>query len=198
MLLRPEQALGGLLRFVLVAVLVGAAALAFESRLVSAALPGFKAWIALVDGSLRTVELTVLDVNGESVIRRLSTPLQVLVLGNTVLPVDERTVISTSALAGILLQPLALGVALLFAWPWNRPAELAARVALGAPLLLAVVFLDIPLMLCGYAWSALIDAYEPGRFSLLVDWADFMNAGGRFALVVAAVALAVSAARRVF
>lgn len=196
MLLAPDQALHGVGRFLVAAVVCGAVVLGFEQELARAALPLLKAWIALVDGALRTVELAVVDVNGESTIRRLTTPLKTLVLGTTVLSVDERTVISTSALTGILFQPLVLGVALLLAWPWQRAAELAVRFGLGTALLLAIVFLDVPLMLCGYAWLALIDAYEPGRFSLLVDWADFMNAGGRFALVVLAAAIAVAVARK--
>jgi hypothetical protein len=197
MLKEPDQALRGLGRFLIAAFLCGAIALGFEQALAGAALPLFKAWIALIDGSLRTVDLSVVDVDGESTIRRLTTPLRVLVVGTTVLDVDERTVISTSALTGILLQPVVLGIALLLAWPWKSLAELAVRFLLGLPLLLMVVLLDLPLILCGYAWLALIDAYEPGRFSLLVDWADFMNAGGRFALVVLAVANAVALARHV-
>ncbi len=198
MLLEPEQALPAAGRFLVAALVCGALALGFEDAVASAALPLLKSWIALIDGSLRTVELSVVDVHGESTLRRLTTPLKVLVLGTTVLGVDERTVISTSALTGILLQPVVLGIALLLAWPCKKSTELVVRLLLGLPLLLLILLLDVPLMLCGYAWLALIDAYEPGRFSLLVDWADFMNAGGRFALVVLASAIVVALARRLF
>jgi len=191
-----DEALRGLLRFVAAALAAGALALALEGRVVASTLPLLQSWIDAIDGSFRTADLSLISDKGEAVIRRLATPAQVLVLGGKVFAVDARTEIATSALAGLMLQPLVVGCALLLAWPWRRGGELLLRYAFGLPLLLLVVLFDVPLMLCGYAWSALVDAYEPGRFSPLIDWADFMNAGGRFALAVAAVAVATALAQR--
>ena len=73
---------------------------------------------------------------------------------------------------------------------------LALRVALALPLLVLVVMLDVPTLLYGMIWYQEVSVLDPERFSPLVYWPDFMNAGGRFALTVAAVAVAIGLAGR--
>jgi hypothetical protein len=63
-----------------------------------------------------------------------------------------------------------------------------------APRVLPVVLLDVPLMLYRAAWYQEGSLLDPDRFSPIAYWADFMNAGGRFVLTIAAVVLAVFAA----
>jgi hypothetical protein len=128
----------------------------------------------------------------------------VAVLGEVVIAPDARTVLSSQAAAGIALQPFILGLALLFAWPLRKVqgdsrkaiVESALRITLGPSLLVVVSLLDVPMMLAGFAWYEEVRRFEPGRFSPLIQWADAMNAGGRFVMTAVAVALAVAAARR--
>jgi hypothetical protein len=52
----------------------------------------------------------------------------------------------------------------------------------------------MPLMLYGAAWYQEVSLLDPDRFSPIAYWADFMNAGGRFVLTIAAAVLSVLAA----
>jgi hypothetical protein len=113
------------------------------------------------------------------------------VVGGKVVYNDPQIQIESSAVAGIALQPPVLAIALLLSWPWRSASELGARFALAVPLLLLVMLLDLPIILYGSAWYAELSRLDAGRFSPLVTWADFMNAGGRFVLTIIAVASAV-------
>lgn len=191
MLLRPERAARVVLRLILGAVVVGGFGLYFEETLVRQALPVFHAWIAIIDDAYRTVSLTLEPRTGEWMIVRLATPAVVHVLGGHVITADSNTLLVESASAGIVLQPLVLAGALLCAWPARTAAEHVLRLLLALPIIALVVMLDVPIMLYGFMWNQEVMALEPDRFSLVVTWADFMNAGGRFALTVAGVAGAV-------
>jgi hypothetical protein len=180
----------------LVAALVcGGLGLYFEETLVRQSLPVFHAWIGIIDDTYRTVDLHLERRTGEWMIVRLATPAVVHVLGGHVIAADPRSLITGSASAGIVLQPLVLAGALLCAWPARTFREFVLRALLASPLVVLVVLLDVPLMLYGFIWNQEVMALEPERFSLLVTWADFMNAGGRFALTVVAVAASVAMAR---
>ena len=191
-----DRALPAILRLLLAAAVFGSAALVFQDALVGAVVPVFATWIGWIDDAYRTVDLRAAMVGGELLVTRTATPAVVHVLGGHIVAVDPHIVLSTSVSAGIVLQPLVLAGALLFAWPWRRTGELPVRYVLALPLVALVILLDVPMMLYGNLWYQEVAALEPDRFSLLVTWPDLMNAGGRFALTLAAVALAVQAAAR--
>ncbi len=187
---------GVVVRLLVGALVFGAIAVAWQAPIIAHLMPAVRGWIDLVDDTFRTVDLRAAPVNGELLIVRLATPAVIHVLGNHVVAVDPRTVMSTAMSAGILLQPLVLAGALLMAWPWQGWREPVLRIILAAPLMAVVVLLDVPTMLYAMLWNQEVAALEPERFSPLIDWSDFMNAGGRFALTVVAVALAVGLARQ--
>jgi hypothetical protein len=189
--------LRALLRFVAAALLVGSVAAAFQGELVAAAMPPFRIWLGWIDSTYRTIDLSVANANGELVVRRLATPAHPHAVGGEVVDGDPSQPIATQAAAGLVLQPLVLALALVVAWPWRSAAELAVRVTVAAPLALLIALLDVPLMLYGVAWNSELALLDPSAFSPLVYWADFMNAGGRFALTVAAVAVSVWASSAV-
>jgi hypothetical protein len=190
----PQTAV--LLRFLAAALIFGAVALACEPVLLARALPVFSGWLDLVDGTFHTLDLRVREINGELMIVRTAVPAVIHVLGGHVVAADPRSMLSASASAGIILQPLVLAAALLLAWPWRRLGELPVRILLAIPLMGAVLLLDVPTLLYGMLWNQEVSVLEPERFSLLITWTDFMNAGGRFALTIAAVAAAGAGARR--
>jgi hypothetical protein len=185
-----------LVRFALVGLLLGGAALAWQDAVIRWALPIFSAWVDAIDDTFRTVELAVLSENGETVIRRIATPARTHSIGGRVIYADPQTQISTQVGAGMVLQPIVLAGALLAAWPWRRWRELALRLAFALPLVALVVMLDVPTTLYGMIWYEEVNAADPQWFSPLIYWPDFMNAGGRFALTFAAVAAAIGLARR--
>jgi len=183
------------MRLLLATLVCGGLALVNEEALVRHAIPAIQAWLGVIDSTYRTVDLRLERLNNEWMIVRLATPAVAHALGGHVVAADPRSLMSGSAAAGIVLQPFILAVALLWAWPVRTHWELPLRVVLALPLIVLVALLDVPLMLYGFIWMREISTFEPDRFSLLVIWADFMNAGGRFALTVMAVVATILMAR---
>jgi hypothetical protein len=188
-----DPRLCGLLRFVSAAVVMTCVASVYQDRIVNSLLPLFRTWLDFIDDTYRTVDLSVVTARGESVVRRLVTAGHIHIVAGAMVYPDSSRLLSSEAATGIVLQPLILAIALLIAWPWQRARELALRFAAAALLMPAVMLLDVPMMLYGFAWFDEIKELDPNRFSLVVTWADAMNAGGRFALTVAAVVLSVAA-----
>jgi hypothetical protein len=119
----PQTAV--LLRFLAAALIFGAVALACEPVLLARALPLFSGWLDLVDGTFHTLDLRVREINCELTIVRTAVPAVIHVLGGHVVAADPRSMLSASASAGIILQPLVLAAALLlgscpcaFCWPF--------------------------------------------------------------------------------
>lgn len=167
----------------------------WEKDIIAHAVPLVGQLLDLIDGTFRTVYLKATMVDGELLIARVATPAVTHVVGQHVVSANSGNLLSSSASAGILLQPLVLAIGLLCAWPWQRSREMFLRLVFALPLIAIVTALDVPMILCGLVWVEEINAYDPDRFSPLASWGDFMNAGGRFALTVVAVWLAVRAAR---
>lgn len=181
-----------LLRFVSAAFVLTLIALVYQDHLVRAILPLFDVWLDRIDGTFRTINLSVVTEHGESVIQRLSRPAFAHVVGNSVVFPSQVVEFSNHAAAGIVLQPAILAFSLIIAWPWKKTLELAVRLTMGFLLVPLVLVLDVPMMLYGFAWYEEVKVLDPDRFSLLISWADAMNAGGRYALTVVAVIICVS------
>jgi hypothetical protein len=186
--------LRALVRFVAAAVVLGGVATVFQGQLVGAAMPTFRAWLGWIDDIYRTVDLSVVEVKGELVVQRIATPAQPHAIGEQVVYADPVTRFTSQAAAGLVLEPLVLAAGLSMAWPWRSTAELSLRFTITALLTAIVVLLDVPMMLYGFMWYQEVSILDPDRFSLLVYWADIMNAGGRFVLTAVAAALAILAA----
>lgn len=169
---------------------------AWEARIVGNVLPLFRVWLDLVDHTYRTVDLSVVATPSGMIVRRLATPIGIHVVGERVVYHDPRTVMSNEAAAGIVLQPAILMLSLLLSWPGGSLSERVLRLALAAALLPVLLLLDVPMMLYGFAWFEEIKVVDPERGSLLVSWADAMNAGGRFVLAIVAAAAAIAGAAR--
>jgi hypothetical protein len=194
--LDPPGLRRALARFAVAAVALAAIATIEQDTILARVLPVFGAWIDAIDDTFRTVDLALVTDNGGTAIRRVATPARTHAVGERVMYADPRTRLTSQAAAGIVFLPMVLAGALLLGWPWKRGGELALRVALALPLLVLVVMLDVPTLLYGMIWYQEVSVLDPERFSPLVYWPDFMNAGGRFALTVAAVAVAIGLAGR--
>jgi hypothetical protein len=194
--LEPPGLPRAVLRFAATALLLAAIAALGQDAILARLLPLFGAWIGAIDDTFRTVDLALATDNSGTVIRRVATPAHTHVVGERVVYADERTRLTTQAAAGLVLQPIVLAGALLFGWPWSHGRELALRLFLALPVVALVVLLDVPTALYGMIWYQEVSVLDPDRFSPLVYWPDFMNAGGRFALTVATVVLAIGVARR--
>lgn len=186
-----DRWLRALLRFLVVAVLATGLSLACQDRIVDGLLPLFRAWLDLVDDTYRTIDLSLVNTHGESMLRRLVTPAHLQLVGGAMVYPDPARQFLEQAATGIVLQPLILAIALLVAWPWSSVRELFFRYFVAPLPMTCVMLLDVPMMLYGFAWFDQLKAVNSDRFSLLVCWADAMNAGGRFGLALIAVRLCV-------
>jgi hypothetical protein len=183
-----------LLRFAVAAALIGTLTAACQAPLLDRLVPLFHAWLDLIDDTFRTVELGVVRVKDEDVIRRTVTPAKAHVVGATVVGKGDG-VIQSDVAAGLALQPIVVGLACALAWPWRRGSELAWRLAIAFPLIVLVTLLDVPMILYAAGWDGELRQLDPEDVSALVQWGDLMNSGGRFMLACAAAALAIGCAR---
>lgn len=198
MALPPEPVLRAIARLVVAVLVIGGPVTFFEPELAARSLAPLGAYLDWIDGTFRTVDLGVVSANGEAVIRRVSTPAYAHELGGHVVFADTHTRLTAAAGAGMIFQPAIFILALIFAWPWRDLRVLGMRAAVALPLVLGVVLLDVPMMLYGFTWYQEVSRLDPDRWSPLILWADFMNAGGRFALGIAAAAVAVAIADRLW
>lgn len=194
----PERPFWIVVRFSLAAAVLGFLANAYEVPLVERVLPLFRIWFNVFDDSYRTTELAVMGGGSdEYVIRRTATMRPHVV--------DTHVVMGAPGLrfqnvvgAGLVLQPIVLGFALVFAWPCRRSGSaLVVRAAVLIPLLLAVVMFDTPALLWDAQWlkeEKLLNVEQ--ELSPLAHWADVMNSGGRFVLSAICAVIAIWASAR--
>jgi hypothetical protein len=177
---------GAGVRLLLVAGLLALAAYGLQERWQGAALPLLARVVDWIEPGDQTLALHVQRQDGEDYFERIATP-------------DGRHVYATRAATGYFVQPLILAAGLLAAWPWRRRRELLFRCLLAAPWVVMATALDIPMMLCGFIRQQELEAFDQQSLPWLVTWADFMLAGGRYAVTAAgsaaAIALACQAAR---
>lgn len=185
-----------ILRFVAAGLGLTCLAVAGQDWIVGHLLPLFRLWLDAVDDSYRTLDLSLVPAQAETVLRRVATPAGIHVLGQHVVYPQAHPVQANEAAAGIVLQPSILLLSMLLAWPWRTARELGLRLLFGAVLLPPLLVLDVPMMLYGFAWLEELQAFDPQRFSLLASWADAMNAGGRFVLAIVAAVAATAIALR--
>jgi hypothetical protein len=193
---RPDPWRRALVRLLAAFAIALALATALQDRLVPALVPMFRAWLLVVDERYWTVDLAVVEEGGEALLRRVSAPAGLRRIGNAPTLPEAGVRFVNSAATGIVLQPAIVAVALLLAWPWFSRREIALRLLAFALLLPLLLVLDVPTMLYGFAWYEESRVLDPDGFSLLVTWADAMNAGGRFVLAILCAAACVSLAQR--
>jgi hypothetical protein len=111
------------------------------------------------------------------------------VLGKQVIPPGIS--ISCSTLIGHAIQHPLLILSLALAWPSSTPVQRIVQLCCALPFLLLVELLDIPLILLGSAQDLLMANFPSENFSFMVGWMNFLNGGGRPALSLFAVMMAV-------
>lgn len=156
-------------------------------------LPLYRWEIGWLAPDYRIVSLALADHRGEAVVALTQELVSYTVIAGRALPPGGS--ISSSTLAGHSLQHPLLVLSLLAAWPAKNLSSRIALLAVAAPFLLLVELLDVPLVLLGSVHDLILANVAPGTGSLLVDWMNFLNGGGRLALSIAA-ALGAVACRR--
>jgi hypothetical protein len=133
--------------------------------------------------------LTLADNRGEGIVS-LTLLTQYSVLGKQVIPPGVS--ISCSTLAGHAFQHPLLTLSLVFAWPASMTAQRIVRLCFALPFMLLLELLDIPLILLGSAQDLLMANFSPENYSIMIEWMNFMNGGGRPALSLSFAIMAVA------
>jgi len=184
------------IRFVLALLVLLALNHVYAKFFMEALLPVFRWEIAQIDDAYRVLDLTLSQQGADTVLRLEVGVARDIVIGGQVLPADPRARANVSTLAGHLTQPAILALAMIFAWPPRRAGEYPLRALVASAGLALVILIDVPFVLWAELWDIHVTAFEPGRFSPLLLWRDFLQGGGRFALGLAVGVLAVAAGQR--
>lgn len=193
-MLRPGLDTG--LRFLLACVLLLALARAFGDACVAALLPVFRWELGLLDDHYRILFLGLSSQGADSVVRLDVTLARPVIAGARVIVPDSRGIATVTTLAGHVLQPVILMLAVLAAWPARKRAEYLLRASCGLPLLVLLLMVDVPFVLLAEIWSMFMESHAPGRYSSLIAWSAFLQSGGRSALALALSVFVVIAGQR--
>ncbi len=176
---------GLLLRFLLIAAILGLGALR-EARLVTEVLlPLFKTELEHLDGTFRIDRLSV-DWDGADQVVRIDAGLaHTISLNGRTFRADPRGKATASTLVGNVTLPCVLLAAVALAWPVGSGMRLGVRIVALLPVLLLLCALDAPLILWAALWGLVLQAADPHGFSPLLIWSDFLLSGGSFALAIA-------------
>lgn len=168
----------------------------FGQEIIEALMPWLRWELHRLDDNYRILQLGLATQGGDSVIRLEVTLDRFIVVGKHVVAPDlrGRAVVSTLSLS--VLRPMLIGLALLLAWPVQRSAQYLWRLLFGVLLLLLLLPLDVPFVLLGEVWELMIAAGDPGSFSVLIIWKDFLQGGGRLALAICAALAAIALAHQ--
>lgn len=187
---------GILLRLALAAGLLIPLAAYYGEALIESLLPAYREVFAWVADDFRLLNLALDHEGADRVLRATVMWKHIVVLGGHVVYPDPRGAANASTLIAHALQGPLLALIAAFAWPAHRAREFALRALLLAPMLIVLVFVDMPLVLVAELWQTAIDALAPGTLSFLVIWKTFLQGGGRYALGLAVAAAAVQWAHR--
>jgi hypothetical protein len=180
--------------------LLALAALGFmlQARLVNGLMEPWSAVIEWLEPDFHVVDLRARSAGAEHVVEVTVGPARVIVVGSRAIAPDASARAMAATPRGAVWVMLSLYLATLLAWPLQHAArECVLRALVGAPVLAALLLLDIPVSLLGPLRAVIVDSLSPGSSDLWVTASHFLRGGGRFLVAAgtaAAVCLAVQAA----
>ena len=160
-----------------------AAAWMWGTALIEAILPATRIMLDWIDDRFGILFLGVEHNWQDTVVRLRVNILQLFVMGGQVIGESPTGWLEVTTTTGAMLQPLVIGPAIAFAMPGAIRTRLLAF-ALSALLAFGFLLVDLPVTLHAYVWDMFIDNLDPGRFSPLMIWHEFLHAGGRLGVAV--------------
>lgn len=160
-----------------------AAAWLWGTALIEAILPATRIMLGWIDDRFGILFLGVEHNWQDTVVRLRVNLLQRFVMGGEVIGESPTGWLEVTTTTGAMLQPLVIGPAIAFALPGALRVRVLAF-ALAALLAFGFLLIDLPLTLHAYVWDMFVDYLDPGRFSPLMAWHEFLHAGGRLGVAV--------------
>jgi len=85
---------------------------------------------------------------------------------------------------GILLYPSVVLI-LVLSWPATRAGAYVPRLLLTVPMLIVLLFIDLPFTVVAQLWFQLHDEFQPHALWPVLIWSRFLMGGGGFAIALA-------------
>lgn len=192
----PRQLSATALRYMALLLILSGLALRWGDLLIGHLLPWFKLTLSQLDDTYRIDQLMLDHEGADRVIRVVVGLAHCVILEGTAYCGHPAALANASTLAGHVLMPAICLLAIVLAWPARSWQEQAFRLLLLLPTLFTIWSLDLPFILWAALWRLHIDAFAPQTVSPLLSWSQFLESGGRMALVVmGALAVLMGAAR---
>lgn len=172
------------LRCSVLLLILGGLAMRWGDVLIGHLLPWFKLTLSQLDDTYRIDQLTLDKEGADRVIRVVVGLAHCVILEGAAYCGHPAARANASTLAGHVLMPAICLLAIVLAWPARSRLEGALRLVLLAPALCTIWFLDVPFILWAALWHLHVDAFAPDTVSPLLSWSQFLESGGRMALVV--------------
>jgi hypothetical protein len=177
---------GAAWRGITMLLLLSALAFAAQRGLVEHLLAPWRLVVEALEPDFRVVDLRAQTSGTEQQINLVVTPARVIVVGGRAVAPDASAQAQASTPRGAVWLLLSVYLATLVAWPVARPArEWPLRAALGLPLLLALLLLDVPITLLGPLRAVIVDTLSPGQQDLWTLASQFLRSGGRYLVAIA-------------
>ncbi|MFQ6334556.1 hypothetical protein [Methylophilus sp. 3sh_L] len=170
------------LRFFCYVLGIGLALDAFFGPCIQALLPLFKGLLTLIDSHFEVISAQVVQVGDAQVIDFEVRLAKAFWLGKHFIAVDPSGVAHASTTLMHLWQSLAVCLALILSWPGIRMHKRLLALAYGLLGTLLVWCIDVPFVLLAALWQMIYAHYAIPDFSMLTDWQQVLENGGRLIL----------------
>lgn len=158
-------------------------------RIAEALLPAIHAVLQLISSELDPMQLSICKPKSEWLICLEAVNANTRAFGQNLLPAGIPIQVST--LAGHLVQPVIVILALCPLLPAKSLAEQMHHLIFALLFCCIIVLLDTPFVLIGAIEELILSTFEPDKISvsLLCQWMFMMNSGGRLFLGLLALPL---------
>ncbi len=184
LLRHPAVKLG--LRLIVALTLATAVVAVFRGQIFKALLPPFLWEIAWLGDDFRMIGIGVQHFAADTYIGVKAAVAHPILGAGKILYPDTGFELTAATLSGYVLQTIIVFAGVVIAWPVSGWRSGAARVALGLPVLMMALMIDVPLVLLSTLWQGVLGELGDARFSPLLAWGNFLSYGGRLGLAILA------------
>ena len=175
-----------LLRLVAGAVLTGSLVAIGGTWAAQAYLPILRWTFTQLASDYRVVELSVseqgIKSNSDRYFKLDAAPVRSVFVGTQLVPANPDGRAHLRILIAFLWQPFMVALPLALAWPATGLREWVVRLSSLGSILMALTFIDVPVLFWSSIWEFYLQMFAPSQFSLLVAWGQLLQGGGQLLL----------------